>query len=162
MGISYRIWGGGSPARQLALANSINILVIQSGMAQSEKREHQKYYNQHKMLAGDILKIPKLNFNITRDYAEICNIQFKSENPKLAGAWLEIARQSIVFKLDEKGARLRSAFFAWVPKCAPLKPRETPYVMVFDKPFLLMLKRRGRKMPYFAVWVDNPEILVKE
>lgn len=32
--------------------------------------------------------------------------------------------------------------------------------MIFDKPFLIMLKRAGAKSPYFALWVANVELLV--
>ena len=33
--------------------------------------------------------------------------------------------------------------------------------MIFDKPFLIMLQRSDAKMPYFALWVDNAELLVR-
>jgi hypothetical protein len=33
--------------------------------------------------------------------------------------------------------------------------------MVFDKPYLLMLERDEADVPYFALWVGNPELLVK-
>jgi len=32
--------------------------------------------------------------------------------------------------------------------------------MIFDKPFLVVLRREGAKAPYFALWVDNAELLV--
>jgi hypothetical protein len=32
--------------------------------------------------------------------------------------------------------------------------------LVFDKPFLILLKRREAKRPYFALWVGNAELLV--
>ena len=31
---------------------------------------------------------------------------------------------------------------------------------VFDKPFLIMLQRKDAEMPYFALWVDNTELLM--
>jgi hypothetical protein len=33
--------------------------------------------------------------------------------------------------------------------------------MIFDRPFLLWLRHRGSALPYFAVWVENSELLVK-
>ena len=64
------------------------------------------------------------------------------------------AEQLIRFKLDEKGAMLRSeagfGIFGSLPK------------LIFNRPFLLMLKRRDAKMPYFAAWIDNAELLVPE
>jgi hypothetical protein len=34
------------------------------------------------------------------------------------------------------------------------------HVMVFDKPFLILMQKRDSKVPYFAFWVDNIEALV--
>ena len=39
---------------------------------------------------------------------------------------------------------------------------EDPVEYIFDKPFLVMLKREGREMPYFAMWVENTELLIAE
>jgi hypothetical protein len=33
--------------------------------------------------------------------------------------------------------------------------------MIFDKPFLVLMRRADRTMPYFALWVDNAELMVK-
>jgi hypothetical protein len=35
-----------------------------------------------------------------------------------------------------------------------------PRNIIFNKPFLIMLKRHEAKSPYFALWVANAEILV--
>jgi hypothetical protein len=34
--------------------------------------------------------------------------------------------------------------------------------MVFDKPFLLIMKRKDATNPYFGLWVSNAELMVKE
>jgi len=39
-------------------------------------------------------------------------------------------------------------------------PDNLQHMMVFDKPFLVLLKRVGAKTPYLALWVDNSELLV--
>jgi len=31
---------------------------------------------------------------------------------------------------------------------------------VFDRPFLILLQRTDAKTPYFALWVDNVELLM--
>jgi hypothetical protein len=33
--------------------------------------------------------------------------------------------------------------------------------LVFDKPFLVLLKLASSDKPYFAMWVDNSEVLVR-
>ena len=32
---------------------------------------------------------------------------------------------------------------------------------IFDQPFLLMIRYKDSEQPYFAMWVDNAEIMVK-
>lgn len=66
--------------------------------------------------------------------------------------------QSVRFRLDEYGAILKSQA-AGVVKCA-VKQRKKPRQFVFDKPFLILLERKGAGQPYFALWVDNAELLV--
>ncbi len=36
-----------------------------------------------------------------------------------------------------------------------------PPNLIFDKPFLVLLKLATSDKPYFAMWVDNPEVLVR-
>jgi hypothetical protein len=46
--------------------------------------------------------------------------------------------------------------------CSKSAPPPLPqHVMVFDRPFLIMLQRSDADVPYFALWVENPEILAK-
>jgi hypothetical protein len=35
----------------------------------------------------------------------------------------------------------------------------TPRLFVLDRPFLLYLKKPNAKWPFFAMWVDNAELL---
>jgi len=102
----------------------------------------------------DTLAVPKFNFDITRSYNEIENIPVAVRNPKAKGASIASAKQNIRFQMDEKGVVLKSeAHFA-----ASLGIHKH---LIFNKPFLVMLKRTDAKVPYFAMWVDNPELLVQ-
>ena len=69
-----------------------------------------------------------------------------------------LAVQNIRFRLDEHGAILKSeaADGEEVRVRKPKKPRQ----FIFDKPFLILLERKDAAQPYFALWVDNPELLV--
>ena len=35
-------------------------------------------------------------------------------------------------------------------------------IMRFDKPFLLLLKRKDSSNPYFGLWITNTELMLKE
>ena len=111
-------------------------------------------------LTNDILIIPRLNFDITRQYSEIEGLRLVPTNPKLrVDLILRSAVQNTKFEMNEKGVELRSenhmAF-----GCARAGPPVTRHIMIFDKPFLILMQRKEAKVPYFALWVENPEILV--
>ena len=63
-----------------------------------------------------------------------------------------MAAQTIRFQLNENGATLRSE--------ARLEGKGRPMPAIFNKPFLIMLQRKDAKQPYFALWVDNVELLM--
>lgn len=109
----------------------------------------------------DELVIPKIKFNIEHDYPKMVNSRL------IAGikSWyIEKAYQRTAFVLDEKGAIIESeAEMASATEEEPMeekKPR--PKLMRFDSSFLVLLKKKGKENPYFALWVANTELLEKE
>jgi hypothetical protein len=100
---------------------------------------------------GNSLMIPVVNFDLTRDYTEIIGKRMRLKNPEFHEWPILIARQQIRLKLDETGAVLKSE---------AMMAAGIGEDLVFDQPFLIMLRYREREVPYFALWVDNPEILV--
>ena len=71
------------------------------------------------------------------------------------------AVQNIRFQMDEKGVRLKSESHISIG-CSANGPPRIDYFLIFDKPFLLLLQRTDAEMPYFALWVDNAELLVSQ
>ncbi len=61
--------------------------------------------------------------------------------------------------MNEKGVELRSEAHAAFG-CAKQGPPVPQHRMIFDKPFLILLERTNAPMPYFALWVDNSELLM--
>lgn len=101
----------------------------------------------------DTLRVPKLDFDIKHSYSALLN-RFHL-NPGFTTYYIRMAEQDIRFRLNEKGAMLKSQARIEV------ESEERPKVLVFDGPFVLYLKEKHAKYPYLAIWVDNPEILVK-
>ncbi|WP_319586301.1 hypothetical protein [uncultured Desulfobulbus sp.] len=95
--------------------------------------------------------IPVLDFDLLKDYSELKRI-IQSSNKRLNGQPIEVALQSIRFRLDETGAVLKSE--AIMVACLSRTN------LVFDKPFLVLLQRDSAKNPYFALWVGNTELLL--
>lgn len=104
---------------------------------------------------NDTLQIPKLDFDILREYSEIAGR--KVLNTRFSGYSISKAIQSIRFKLDEEGAFLKSETAISLSKSASM-----PRWLVFDRPFLLCLKEKNGQYPYFVMWVDNAELLVRD
>lgn len=106
------------------------------------------------MQDGSDLLIPVLDFDILQQYRDLEGRQISSSSRKLDGKELFVAAQSIRFRLDERGAVLKS-------EAAGGGGFGSPKVnLIFDKPFLIMLQRRRAENPYFALWVANAELLV--
>ena len=70
-----------------------------------------------------------------------------SEAPEL----MENAVAQVSRYLDRSGAELKSESKMY---CSPI-----PTYFVLDHPYLIFLRQRGAQAPYFAMWVDNSELL---
>jgi hypothetical protein len=57
------------------------------------------------------------------------------------------------FRLDRSGVELESE--------AKLFVTPIPINYVINRPFLIYVKKRGSDRPFFAMWVDNAELLSK-
>lgn len=109
---------------------------------------------------NDVLSIPRFNFDLTREFSEIEGLLLVSTNANIhKDLYLRSAVQNTKFEMNEKGVELRSeAHLAF--GCAQERPPLVKHKMIFNKPFLVMMQRTTAATPYFALWVDNPEILV--
>ena len=100
---------------------------------------------------SDVVLVPEMSWEIDHHFTELEGVDKVLLNPIDCGGWLGEARQVISFTLDRSGARLTSEARI-IFRCSGRR-------FVFDKPFLLALQRRDADIPYFVMWVDNPELL---
>jgi hypothetical protein len=105
------------------------------------------------MKEDDVLKIPKMRFDIAHSYDELLNKTLK--NRGFTDYFIAKAEHSIRFKLDQKGALLESDAEIMLKK----NGNEGRY-FVFSQPFMFYLKQKDAEYPYLAIWVNNPEILI--
>jgi hypothetical protein len=102
------------------------------------------------------LIVPNIFWKIKTNFREL-------ENKPLANADFEeyfISKtfQETEFRLDRTGTVLKSEAYAVAALCMPSEKRE----FLFNKPFLLYIKKRGCDQPFFMMWVDNAELLAKK
>jgi hypothetical protein len=98
---------------------------------------------------SDALLVPDFHWFISHRFTQIEGKRFK--NPKLVGRPLDVAQQDILFRLDKNGVELKSEAKALTAGIG------TDYYC--DRPFLIYMKKRDAQMPFFAMWVDNAELL---
>ena len=102
------------------------------------------------------LIVPVINVGVVRRYTELEGRAI--QNPKVGGVELSVASQGIRFRLDQTGARLESDAYIEAKSAAG---RREPRRFIFDKPFLVYMKRKSSEVPYFALWVETAEVLEK-
>lgn len=108
--------------------------------------------NPPQALANDLLAIPNIAATQSMRFSQI-------EGRKLKGSVkiLRLAWQTIDFRMDEKGAKLRSE--AAVSFGCSASPDITPRLMVLNPPFALIMTRKGSPKPYFIAWFANADLL---
>lgn len=102
---------------------------------------------------GDMLLVPAMHWKIEHDFAEMTGQDKILQNQAFKGAYLDKAQQTIRFKLDKSGADLKAE--------AHINAKSGSRFFYLDEPYLIVMKKRGAKEPFFAMWVDNPELMVK-
>ena len=106
---------------------------------------------QHSLTPGDRLFVPDLHWFISHSFLEL---QGKTlDNQKLKGQRFDIAQQDIAFFLHRKGAELKSEAKSYASSA------DAPRDFLFDRPFLLCMKKRNTDAPYFVMWIENAELL---
>jgi len=100
---------------------------------------------------NDILLIPNMHWSIDHRFSEIAMKDFAPDRYY----FLRNAQQTLDFSLNRSGVILTSS--AW----AKARIKCMPQYFIFDRPFLLYLRMRGHAHPFFAMWVNNTELLTK-
>lgn len=112
----------------------------------------------------DELIIPKFKFNIETDYSTLEGTHFNAGKQIFT---IEKAWQRTAFILDESGVEIESEAAVEAAEDATEeeeieKEIPQPKKMVFDKEFLILLKRKEAENPYFGLWTTNTELMILE
>jgi hypothetical protein len=89
-------------------------------------------------------------WEIDHRFDELIGKLVSNANPRMP---IVEAKQSIKFKLDRCGAILESE--------ADIAAASIPKMFIFDRPFLVYMKKRDCEQPFFVMWIDNAELLNK-
>jgi hypothetical protein len=100
----------------------------------------------------DSLYVPDIFWTIIHHFNELEGNLVT--NASANGAPISTAAQMIHFRLDRTGVTLKSETFFHFLGGSTLSRK-----FIFNKPFLLYLKKRDAGQPFFVMWVDNAELL---
>lgn len=98
----------------------------------------------------DELRIPYLKFDITEKVNDLQGVAFSG----YSALEIEELSQKISFDLTKEGVRLESSGMVTVTFGIS---EQQPVVYSFNRPFLIMLKRKDATAPYFLYWVQSTE-----
>lgn len=151
------------------------IILIRLDNKKSSYQNFNDFFEQHKKHANkkrternawryefneeDKVEIPIVAFNLEKSFDNIIGSKFKSTSQLFE--IIEFYQQNALV-LNEKGAEVESIVEITVAATDAMdiieeKPR--PKLMIFNKPFVVFLKRKDAVYPYFGVYVQNGEIL---
>jgi hypothetical protein len=100
----------------------------------------------------DVLAIPKIDFELAANFAQL-------QGRLTSGVGIDKIKEDILFKLNQNGAELK-AFTTINATLGEAYPAAEHLDLIFDQPFLVLLKRASSPRPYFSMWVGNPTLLV--
>lgn len=126
---------------------------IEYVMARIQTSEHRKSMLDSNV--PEILQVPKIDFDILRQYSEIEGFSFA--NPNFQDYRISQALQATKFRFDETGAKLSSEGFMNLTFGVSEQVRK----FVCDKSFLIYFREKQARYPYLALWIGNSELLVK-
>ena len=108
---------------------------------------------------ADVLKVPYMDFAKIIEYTQLQDKPFEINNPDYdyKVAKIDTAIQTVMFKLDEKGGRVKSEALLQAMDNACVMVEEKPRKFNIDDNFALFLREEGKDMPYFAVNVEDIE-----
>ncbi len=110
----------------------------------------------------DELAIPRFAFNLLKTFPEIEGLPLPDFDKEVSGgpAFISSANQCIAFVLNERGAELESFAELEVLGADESPPEPKPRQFIFDRPFLILMMERDAAAPYFALWVENADLMV--
>lgn len=129
---------------------------IEKFQSKKNNRNDWKYYLED----DDQVTIPVIAFNLEHSFEELIGCKFVGDD---RSAEIEKAYQRNAFILDEKGAEVESeAEIAATEAAIEEEDARKPKKLFANKDFIIFLKRKDAKYPYFSMFVANSELMKKE
>ena len=125
-----------------------------------KERSNSELVWKYQIVQEDMFAIPVIKFNIETHYMGLEGQNFFTEDKKQHV--VEVAYQRTGFILNESGAVVESEVAVTVDSASIPTIISHPKKMIFDKPFLIIIKRAEESNPYFVMKVANGELLMRK
>lgn len=112
------------------------------------------YTGEHEFGKNDVFYVPCISLDTTINYGELCGRKIEG-----TGIYIKNAIQNIKFELNEKGGNLKSETAL---QDVAMSNSKNERFFEFEKNFIIFLKEENKEKPYFALKIDNTDILVKK
>lgn len=153
-------------AHEIILAKGVNnyqtlkdaTSLVNNLIAKGKKeQQHSNSGSKYSFMDKDMFAVPVIQFNIETHYKDLEGQRFVTGDKKnhIVGE----AYQRTGFILNEAGAVAESETFATVDS---ITAEPVPKKMIFNKPFLVIIKRADQPNPYFVMRVANTELLTRK
>ena len=117
------------------------------------ENKEKEYTNSKIFGKSDKLLVPYVNVNGRITYEGLVGKYIKNTR----GMYIETASQDVHFYLNENGCNLESS-----STLVTATYSDTDRYFEFDNTFIIFMKEKDAKLPYFALKVDNTDILEKK
>lgn len=121
---------------------------IQSRVREFKGRSDHQW--QSRLREFDVLRVPEMVWRVDHRFKELTGKTVANASPPMP---ILEAMQTIEFQLDRCGAMVESEAVMRIGGGG------TPRSFLFNRPFLVCMKKRDAEHPFFAMWVDNAELL---
>lgn len=112
--------------------------------------------NVEQFSGNDLLQIPFIELDTVYPYRELEGLNYKNVKIPVGGVPMSV-QQSIQFEINERGMSLVSTM-AQIMEFAAFEITE-PRALLFNEPFLIVMKRKHAEQPYFLYWVNGAEFM---
>ncbi len=142
-------------ADQLLLAKGYNMIDPATVIEIINETNNENLYS---ITSDDNFEAPKLNLEYSRKYDAIIGKPFANKGFKNYA--VKQMFENIKFKMDEVGARVENeAEIVTYDTVRNMNVHPIPKYFVLNKPFWLVMQRKGSKHPYFLLGVNNDELM---
>ncbi len=99
---------------------------------------------------GDELKVPNISLYKMKSFDEVCRKRIKNTN-----IMIEQAMESVDFKMNNEGVKLKSEAFVATRTMSLLPQAPKPRKLYFNDTFVMFLQEQNKEQPYFALRVND-------